>query len=148
MCMCMCLGTPSMLPDAPQPICPLPRATGSPNLQKFISPELIEIILFCLKNLYLWTFRNSSRLTLITLDVPHPPAPPSWSQRSRSLKNAIKCEWIKIIEFCLKIYDPWTLIHTYRLGLLCSWGGCPIPNGTFMFWAQKSTCFSLLRLPR
>ena len=40
-------------PHAPQPICPLPRAAGSPNHQKFISPELIEIIRFCLKNLYL-----------------------------------------------------------------------------------------------
>ena len=80
MCMCTCLGTPPMPPDAPQPICPLPRAAGSPgspNHQKFISPELIEIIQFCLKNLYLWTFLNSSRLTLITLDTPtHLPRPP------------------------------------------------------------------------
>ena len=146
----MCLGTPPMPPDAPQPICPLPRAAGSPNHQKFISPELIEIIRFCLKNLYLWTFLNSSRLTLITLDTPHPPASPSWSRRSQNLKNAIKCEGIKIIEFRLKICDPWGLFHTYRLDLMCRWGGggCPIPNGTFMFWAQKSTCFSLLRLPR
>ena len=52
-CMCTCLGTPPMPPDAPQPICPLPRAAGSPNHQKFISPELIEIIRFCLKNLNL-----------------------------------------------------------------------------------------------
>ena len=72
-------------PRCPQPICPLPRAAGSPNHQKFISPELIEIIQFCLKNLYLWTFVNSSRLTLITLDTPHPPAPPPWSRRSRNL---------------------------------------------------------------
>ena len=76
-----------MPPDVPQPICPLPRATGSPNHQKFISPELIEIIRFCLKNLYLWTFLNSSRLTLITLDTPHPPAPPPWSRRSWNLKT-------------------------------------------------------------
>ena len=149
-CMCTCLGTPPMPPDAPQPICPLPRAAGSPNHQKFISPELIEIIRFCLKNLYLWTFLNSSRLTLITLDTPHPPAPPPWSRRSRNLKNAIKRERIEIIEFRLKICDPWALLHTYRLDLMCRWGGggCPIPNGTFMFRAQKSTCFSLLRLPR
>ena len=50
---CTCLGTPPMPPDAPQPICPLPKAAGSPNHQKFISPELIKIIRFCLKNLYL-----------------------------------------------------------------------------------------------
>ena len=67
----------------------------------------------------------------------HPPAPPPWSRRSRNLKNAIKREQIEIIEFRLKICDPWALLHTYRLDLMCRWeGGCPIPNGTFMFWAQ------------
>ena len=114
-----------MPPDVPQPIWPLPRAAGSPNHWKFISPELIEIIRFCLKNLYLWTFLNSSRLNLFTLDIPHPPAPPPRSQRSRILKNAIKRERIKIIEFRLKICDPWALFHTYRLGLMCRWGGVP-----------------------
>ena len=121
-CVCTCLGTPSMPPDAPQPICPLPRAAGSPNHQKFTSPELIEIIRFCLKNLYLWTFLNSSRLTLITLDTLHPPALPPWSRRSRNLKNAIKRERIEIIEFRLKICDPGALLHTYRLDLMCRWG--------------------------
>ena len=126
------------------------RAAESPNHQKFISPELIEIIRFCLKNLYLWTFLNSSRLTLITLDTPPPTCPAPWSRRSWNLKNAIKCEQIQIIEFRLKICDPWALLHTYRLDLMCRWGGggCPIPNGTFMFRAQKSTRFSLLQLPR
>ena len=151
-CVCMCLGTPPMPPDAPNPSAPSPEpqgAAGSPNHQKFISPELIEIIWFCLKNLYLWTFLNSSRLTLITLHTPHPPVPPPWSRRSWNLKNAIKRERIEIIEFRLKICEPWALLHTYRLDLMCRWGrGCPIPNGTFMFRAQKSTCFSLLRLPR
>ena len=37
-------------------------------------------------------------------------------------KNAITFEWIKIIEFCLKIWDPWTLPHTCRLQLMCRWG--------------------------
>ena len=61
-CMCMCVGTPPMTPDAPPPTCPLPRAAGSPKHQNSISPELIEIIQFCLKILYLWTFLNSYRL--------------------------------------------------------------------------------------
>ena len=64
-CMCMCGGTPPMPPDAPDtppPTCPLPRAAGSPKQQNSISPELIEIIRFCLKILYLWTFLNSYRL--------------------------------------------------------------------------------------
>ena len=55
-CVCMCLGTPPMPTDAPNPSAPSPEpqgAAGSPNHQKFISPELIEIIRFCLKNLYL-----------------------------------------------------------------------------------------------
>ena len=37
-------------------------------------------------------------------------------------KNAITFEWIKIIEFRLKIWDPWTLPHTCRLQLMCRWG--------------------------
>ena len=64
-CVCMCGGTPPMPPDAPDtppPTCPLPRAAGSPKHQNSISPELIEIIQFCLKILYLWTFLNSYRL--------------------------------------------------------------------------------------
>ena len=141
MCVCMCLGTPPMPPDAPQPICPLPRATGSPNHQKFISPELIEIIRFCLKNLYLWTFLNSSRLTLITLDTPPPTCPAPWGRRSRNLKNAIKHEWIEIIEFQLKICDPWALLHTYRLDLMCRWGGVPSQMALLCFGPKKVHIF-------
>ena len=37
-------------------------------------------------------------------------------------KNAITFGQIKIIEFHLKIWDPWTLLHTYRLHLMCRWG--------------------------
>ena len=56
MYMCMCVGTPPMSPDASRylpPTCSLPRATGSPKHQNSISPELIKIIRFCLKILYL-----------------------------------------------------------------------------------------------
>ena len=38
---------------------PPPRATGSLKHQNSITLELIEIIRFCLKILYLWTFLNS-----------------------------------------------------------------------------------------
>ena len=38
-------------------------------------------------------------------------------------KNAITFEQIEIIEFCLKIWDPWALPHTCRLQLMCRWGG-------------------------
>ena len=47
--------------DTPQPP-PTPRAAGSPKHQNSISLELIKIIRFCLKILYLWTFLNSYRL--------------------------------------------------------------------------------------
>ena len=50
---CMCLGTSPHAPRCPPPTCPLPRAAGSPKHQNSKSPELIEIIQFCLKILYL-----------------------------------------------------------------------------------------------
>ena len=52
-CVCMCVETPPHAPRCPPPTCPLPRAAGSPKHQNSISPELIEIIQFCLKILYL-----------------------------------------------------------------------------------------------
>ena len=58
-CMCTCVGTPPSPHHSPAP---LPRAAGSPKHQNSISPELIEIIRFCLKILYLWTFLNCYRL--------------------------------------------------------------------------------------
>ena len=51
-------GAPPTLIHPP----PTPRAAGSPKHQNSITPELIEIIRFCLKILYLWTFLNSYRL--------------------------------------------------------------------------------------
>ena len=52
-CMCVSVGTSPMPPDALPSTFPLPRAAGSPKHQNSISPELIEIIRFCLKILYL-----------------------------------------------------------------------------------------------
>ena len=50
-CTCMRVGTPPITLDTPT--CPLPRATGSPKHQNSISHELIKIIWFCFKILYL-----------------------------------------------------------------------------------------------
>ena len=123
MCVCVCAcmhvhvcvgGTP---PDAPRcpwhppPTCPLPRAAGSPKQQNSISPELIEIIQFCLKILYLWTFLNSYRLQLITPNIPHPPAPPPRAEKTQIGRITITLERIEIIQFCLKICDPWTILN-------------------------------------
>ena len=55
-------GVPPNHPPPPSTHPPLPRAAGSPKHQNSISLELIEIIRFCLKILYLWTFLNSYRL--------------------------------------------------------------------------------------
>ena len=38
-------------------------------------------------------------------------------------KNARTFERIEIIEFRLKIWDPWSLPHACRLQLMCRWGG-------------------------
>ena len=65
-CMCVrvhvCGGHPPTTPHPHPPSPPTPRAAGSPKQQNSISLELIEIIRFCLKILYLWTFLNSYRL--------------------------------------------------------------------------------------
>ena len=65
-CACACMWghppCPQIPPDTPPPTCPLPRAAGSPKHQISITLELIEIIRFCLKILYLRTFLNSYRL--------------------------------------------------------------------------------------
>ena len=55
-------GAPPNHPWPPSTHPPTPRAAGSPKHQNSISLELIEIIRFCLKILYLWTFLNSYRL--------------------------------------------------------------------------------------
>ena len=59
-CVCACMhmhvhvcGDTPHAPRCPPSTCPLPRAAGSPKHQNSISPELIEIIRFCLKILYL-----------------------------------------------------------------------------------------------
>ena len=57
-CMCMCVGnTPQPPPTPIHP--PPPELQGAQNS---ITLELIKIIRFCLKILYLWTFLNSYRL--------------------------------------------------------------------------------------
>ena len=61
-CACACVGGYPHAPRCPPLTCPLPRAAGSQKHQNSISPELIKIIRFCLKILYLWTFLNSYRL--------------------------------------------------------------------------------------
>ena len=69
-CMCVCVRVrvggghppcPQMPLTPPHPPAPSPEPQGAQN-SKIQCPELIEIIRFCLKILYLWTFLNSYRL--------------------------------------------------------------------------------------
>ena len=70
---------------------------------------------------------------------PYPPTPcPSPElQGSQISKNAIKLEQIKIIQFHLKIWDLCTFLHSYRLGLICRWGGVPSQIAFFTFGPKK-----------
>ena len=58
-------------------------------------------------------------------------------------KNAITFERIEIIEFCLKIWDPWTLPHTCRLQLMCRWGSVLSQMQKVLWWPSKTkfSCF-------
>ena len=85
---CACVwGYPPCPQMPPPPTCPLPRAAWRPKHQNSISPELIEII-----------------------------------------------------RFCLKICDPWTLLHTYRLVLMCRWGVSYFKWHFYVFDAKKCSC--------
>ena len=65
---------------------------------------------------------------------------PPWRQPFAITKYAITLEWIEIIQFCLKICDPWTLLDTYRLGLMCRWGGVLFQMTLLCFWCKKCSC--------
>ena len=80
-------GHPPCPQMPPTPICPLPRATGSPKHQ-----------------------------------------------------NSITLERIEIIQFCLKICDSCTFLHTYRLGLMCRWGVSYLKWHFYVFDAKKCSC--------
>ena len=54
--------------------------------------------------------------------TPHTPRYPCQFQGAQISKNAIKLEHIEIIQFCLKIWDLYTFLHSYILGLICMWG--------------------------
>ena len=74
-CACAHVWGHPHVPRHPPSTCPFPRATGSPKHQNSISLELIEIIWFCLKILYLWTFLNSYKWSPQTSKT-HLPQPP------------------------------------------------------------------------
>ena len=44
------------------------------------------------------------------------PSPTPQTGGPKAVKNAITHIRIQIIRFCLKIYDLWAILHSYRLG--------------------------------
>ena len=77
---------------------------------------------------------------MITPDTPHPPAPPPRAEETQIGRITITLERIEIIQFCLKICDPWTLLHTYRLGLMCRWGVSYHKWHFYVFDPKKCSC--------
>ena len=66
---------------------------------------------------------------------------PPWRWPFAITIHAIKLEWIKIIQFCLKIWDLCTFLHLFRLGLVCRWGVVPSQMAFFTFGPKKVHIF-------
>ena len=71
---------------------------------------------------------------------------PPWRQPFAITKYAIKLEQIKIIHFCLKIWDLCMFLHLFRLGLVCRWGVVP-PQIAFCTFRPKKYVFCSCELP-
>ena len=71
-----------------------------------------------------------------TYGPPTPRAAGSWKHQ-----NWITLELIRIIRFCLKILYFWTFLNSYRLDLMCRWGGVSYSKLHFyVFDAKKCSC--------
>ena len=74
-----------------------------------------------------------------------PPTHPSTrAGMAQIIKYAIKLTQIKIIQFCLKIWELYTFLHLFRLGLVCRWGGGVVPSqiAFFTFMPKKYMFFA------
>ena len=78
-------------------------------------------------------------------DAPPPPAP-SPELQGAQIRITITLERIKIIQFCLKVRDPWTFQHTYRLGLMCRWGVSYFKWHFYVFDVKKCSCDSPIKI--
>ena len=122
-CTCVCTWVGCTLSPPPTPIHPAPQPPGgTPGIiQNSIALELIEIFQFCLKIWNLWR-------------LPHPWVGVwfggwvggwvGWWVGSGQITENLKIvDWIKIIQFCLKIYDLWRHHHPWVgvSGLVDGW---------------------------
>ena len=67
---------------------------------------------------------------------------PTRAGMAQIIKYAIKLTQIKIIQFCLKIWELYTFLHLFRLGLVCRWGGVPSQIAFFTFMPKKYMFFA------
>ena len=153
-CMCMCLhacGDTPHSPDAPRhppTHLPLPQSRREPKTPKFNKSwtnQDISIVWRFFTCEYSWTHIDYSCLPWISpTHLPHLLR----TEETQIGRITITFEQNEIIEFCLKIWDPWMLLHTYRLHLMRRLGGCSIPKGTFMqkvvLWPSKKFFFLFL----
>ena len=135
----VCGGHPPTTPH-PYPPTPTPQSCREPKTPKFNNS---------------WTNRDNSILFEDSLPLnipeliwtivdhprhPHPPAPPPRAKETQIKRITITLEQIEIIQFCLKIWESWTLLHTYRLDLMCRWGVSYYKWHFYVFDPKKCSC--------
>ena len=72
--------------------------------------------------------------------TPPPTCPTPRATETQIRRITITLEQIAIIQFCLKIWDTWTLLHTYRLDLMCRWGVSYPKWHFYVFDLKKCSC--------
>ena len=144
MCMCVhvcaCGDTPHA-PRHPSTHLPPPQSCREPKMAKFNKSWTNQdnSILFE-DSLHL----NIPELIKTIVDDPrHPPptCPTPRAKETQIRRITITLERIEIIQFCLKICDPWTLLHTYRLDLMCRQGDVPSQMALLCFGPKKVHLF-------
>ena len=104
-------------------------------------PFAIEIIMF---NMYMCVCACAHVWGALPNPI-HPPPTPKEPQGAQIRKITITLERIKIIQFCLKICDPWTPLQTYRLGLMCRLGVSYPQWHFYVFDPKKCSCDSPIK---
>ena len=139
---CACVwGHPPTTPQPHPPTPPQPQELQGAQTPKFNKSwtNRDNLILF-------WRFFTSEHFwthiyySWSPQTPPHPPALPPRAEETQIRRITITLERIKIIQFCLKIWDRWTLLHTYRLGLMCRLGGVLSQMALLCFWPKKCSC--------
>ena len=142
-CMCVCVGTPPHAPRCPPTHLPPPQSCREPKTPKFNKS---------------WTNRDNSILfeDSLPLNIPeliwtiadHPGHPPPTcltpqSQGNPNWKNYNNSWTNRDNSILFEDCDPWTFLHTYRLGLMCRWGDVLFQMALLCFLMQRSAPMTL-----